>query len=265
MRTPDEQNARWLGDLGPEKDEAFVFQVLDGLLLGDAYLDKKGSLRIEQSWSHAGWIRWLEEALPKHGCGCSLITIPPKTKLCEGREIRGGGGLALYTPVYKDFKPQRNRWYPNGVKQVPSDLKLTPLVVSQWLCGDGTYARDGSLTFCTDGFDKPSVDLLSKMLLQEFAVHSRVRLTHRGQPHLHIQDKRSALLLADLVRPLIPDCFQYKLQYTRLPKKGGCPPKLQRQVVQDRLTSGISKTALARELGVSVGTLYNTLKREVPK
>lgn len=238
-----------------------MFEVLDGLLLGDGYLDKKGSLRLEQGWRHEGWIRWLEIELPKHGCETTVIPVLPRTKLCEGREIRGQGGLVLYTPVYKNFKPQRIRWYPEGVKIVPSDLKLTPLVMAQWLCGDGTYSRDGSLTFCTDGFAKRDVDYLSELLYQKFSIYSRVRLTYRRQPHLYIQDKKSALKLADLVKPWVPKCFQYKLQYTRLPKKSGVTPKLNPQVTKIILEIGVSKAALARKFGVSVSTIYNTLKR----
>jgi len=35
------------------------------------------------------------------------------------------------------FTEQYNRWYPDGIKHIPHDLKLTPLACLIWYIGDG--------------------------------------------------------------------------------------------------------------------------------
>src|SRR5206468_3127331 len=69
----------------------------------------------------------------------------------------------------KNLMPYWNKWYPNGKKIVPLELKLTPTTVLHWFMGDGTTSfikntNRVELTLCTNGFNKIEVIFLKKLL-----------------------------------------------------------------------------------------------------
>jgi hypothetical protein len=62
------------------------------------------------------------------------------------------------------------RWYPNRKKEIPEDLKLTPLICAIWFCDDGCISiRKNSLALklSTHGFTKNEVEKLALLLCQE--------------------------------------------------------------------------------------------------
>jgi len=72
---------------------------------------------------------------------------------------------------YPELVDVYKRWYPEGKKIVPKDLKLTPLVCRQWYIGDGHLAHPKrgrpSISFATCSFDKESVEYLVKELCKQ--------------------------------------------------------------------------------------------------
>lgn len=79
-------------------------------------------------------------------------------------------GVWFRTRVSKVFTPYKKKWYPNGVKIVPSDLKLSPLICAIWFCDDGSVIRNKNtirLQLATDGFQKDEVEFLAKLLREE--------------------------------------------------------------------------------------------------
>jgi hypothetical protein len=58
------------------------------------------------------------------------------------------------------FTKYREDWYPNGVKIVPKNIKITPTVLLHWYLGDGYISDECGITLCTDSFDKESLTFL---------------------------------------------------------------------------------------------------------
>lgn len=62
----------------------------------------------------------------------------------------------------------RKAWYPEGKKEVPRGLKLTPLVCRQWYIGDGCLVKsvryNPTIILCTTGFPVSDVEWLVKQL-----------------------------------------------------------------------------------------------------
>lgn len=55
----------------------------------------------------------------------------------------------------------RQRWYPKGIKVIPTDVKMTPISVLIWYLGDGSLieaSRSYYIKLCTNGFDKDNVE-----------------------------------------------------------------------------------------------------------
>lgn len=266
IRSSAEQGARFLGDRAHPANPDIVQQVVDGLLLGDGHLDRKGCLRLEQSVVRAGWLEHVHELLQRHGCQTTLIDIPAKEKVYEGRVIHGGAAQLLYSVCYTEFKAQRQRWYPEDAKRIPQDVTLTPLSLAYWICGDGTHAKRGSLTLFTNSFTSNDVQFLSSCLRRDFAVTPMVRKNGRGEFVLDLNKVEEVFHVAEVVRPWMPECCLYKIQYARHQKPNPHwyrSRKLTREaVVQIRkaATEGATLLSLARDHGISVSAVSHVVR-----
>ena len=93
------------------------------------------------------------------------------------------------------FTKIRNKWYPEGKKIIPSDLKLTPLTCLIWYLGDGYLSSNGNKTsqeliFSTDCFVKEDLETILLPQLKEFEPHIRGSRNkfHIVIPHKKIKD-----------------------------------------------------------------------------
>jgi len=162
VRSSKTQNER---HRGAPRTTAFTFaELIEGLLLGDAYIDPKGLLHLEQSDARLGWVTHVRELLLATGAESKIIPILPRKRIIDGREVRSRPGHVLYTPAYVELQAERRRWYPQGRKIVPPDLKLTPMSLAHWLCGDATSSDQGDIRFCTNGFTEHDTIFLAERL-----------------------------------------------------------------------------------------------------
>jgi hypothetical protein len=216
MRTPKEQNARWLEN----GTGAHSFrEVVDGLMLGDGQIDPKSILHLEQCNARRGWVLQVQSHLVQAGCTSKLLKIPPRIRVIEGREVISKPATHLYTPAYEELHDERARWYPRGKKIVPRDLALTPLVLLHWFCGDGTCSSDGHLIFCTQGFTRKDVAYLVEKLTTDLGVRASIGKTQRkGQFTTQVARRDEAMKIKTLLDPVIPKCCRYKLRFVR-PKR----------------------------------------------
>lgn len=67
---------------------------------------------------------------------------------------------------YHDLLLEYNRWYKNGIKIIPNDIEITPLMCYWWFVGDG-YNLNNNIYLCTDSFDKESVKSVNEKLRQK--------------------------------------------------------------------------------------------------
>lgn len=64
--------------------------------------------------------------------------------------------------ISEEFKDEKERWYPDGKKIVPPDLKLTPITIAVWYMDDGglTTNKTPTARFATNCFDFESISIL---------------------------------------------------------------------------------------------------------
>ena len=128
-------------------------QITTGLLLGDAWLEKRtinGGTRlgIQLSASREDLMSLLKQIL--YGLGC--VTNP---SLGEPLKRKSGWEYFQFrTFTFLGLNAEHSRWYPNGIKVVPSDvgLHLTPLALALWAMGDGSGLKEGSFKLSSHSF-----------------------------------------------------------------------------------------------------------------
>lgn len=138
-------------------------EIIYGELLGDASVQISSSIsaRYTQSNKHKEYIFWLFDLLSSFGLEWNRKTKGYRTE-------KGGIGFPAKTYSYPELMDIRKKWYPNGKKIVPEDIRLTPTVVKHWYYGDGWFSDSrgilGSIGFATNGFTFEDVELLIKKL-----------------------------------------------------------------------------------------------------
>lgn len=78
----------------------------------------------------------------------------------NGKEYNAKEAFLFKSKASISFTEYRNNWYPNGIKIVPKNIKITPIVLLHWYIGDGFISDTQGITLSTDSFDIDSIDFL---------------------------------------------------------------------------------------------------------
>jgi len=115
----------------------------------------------------------------------------------------------LCTKSYQELKDLRERWYPNGVKKVPDDIKLTPSTLFNWFVGDGSYipGSQGSLKLSVTCKNMREGLPTLKEKLKKLGIGCTINSTGIRIRNSH-QDNFFDYILSDGVE--IPPCYEYK-------------------------------------------------------
>jgi hypothetical protein len=137
--------------------------LLDGLMLGDAYIPpNQALLYFGQQRRNREYVEYIATAL-----GMLIERVRDRArkpdrrtgKVYECSELR-----SLSHPVYARL---RQRWYKDGRKVVPGDFRISPECVLHWFLCDGSCSvnRGGAqLVLCTDAFATQEVEFLRQQL-----------------------------------------------------------------------------------------------------
>ena len=192
----------------------FQKEIIDGSLLGDGYISGKGHgnnwFAKEQCFASKEYINWVYDSMKPYSYRVYHKEMPNSFRKSPnyGIMLKSCRFSAYPHPVFTEL---RQKWYPNGKKIVPKDLKLTPLMMAVWFCDDGSLnAEKRYAVFCTNGFDLDSVEYL-RSGFSEYNIKTTINL-QKGKPIIRIASV-SLNVLIDLIRPfVIWDCMQYKIK-----------------------------------------------------
>lgn len=151
-------------------------EVLDGMMLADGHLESSPtSARLTYGCKFKETLLDIKAEFPQ-----MHFSEPWKSK---------DGCYFFKSSYYRDLHTERIRWYPQGSKIVPKDVKITPLSCYWWFVGDG-YTQEKAIMLCTDSFDASEIQQLIDSLT---AVGFDGRKTSRNR--IRIKTKSSILFL----------------------------------------------------------------------
>lgn len=192
-------------------------EYIDGLVLGDGNIHQfknySARIRIQQAESHKGWLDVIQKDLLKWNI-CSTITpIKRSTTIIHNKEYSCQNSFFLQSLFYPELKIFRRRWYNSNKKVIPYDLKISPMLLSQWYMGDGSllkYKKYRTIRFYTDNFTFKEIEELSKLLNNKLNIHSLVH-SHTNRPIIDIGRKTDIEKIVEIIRPFICQAFNYKI------------------------------------------------------
>src|SRR5208282_6835019 len=177
-------------------------EFMTGCLLGDAWISnlkygrKSPSFGIDRKQDDLKYLKWQYEFVSNL---CSRpIVLKDKINKTTKKTQKHCLFETRHLPSLLEF---RKLWYPNEIKVVPSELKLTKLIMQTWYCDDGSLEIFDSgnfrLKFSTHGFSKDEniflIDLLQDRYNEEFS------LTKDGEKYtIRANTKAAVVLVRDL-------------------------------------------------------------------
>lgn len=196
----------WPDEFTPEQNE-----ILIGSMLGDGTIvDRSPHFRMKQARVFREYVVWFHQAFRVY----MTDLIHDSTGMCRGKVIESSMAITRTAPR---FVTLRQKWYPEGIKVVPRDIRLTPLMCAHWHVQDGQNRqgkREAILN--TNSFTKDDVEFLVERLRVDVGIksHSRRKESNKDQWIIFMGNRfgdEGYFQFLDLVRPHIPwECFQYK-------------------------------------------------------
>ncbi len=137
--------------------------ILDGLMLSDAYVSgKQRLLHFSQRRQNREYVEYVAQSL-----GIDSDRVRDRTRKPDKRTGKVYECSELRTLSHPVFIQMHERWYRDGKKVVPGDLRITPECVLHWFLCDGSCSanRGGAqLVLCTDSFSRAEVESLRDQL-----------------------------------------------------------------------------------------------------
>jgi len=176
--------------------------ILDGLLLGDASIPAgQNLLHFSQRFDRRGYVEYVADQL-----GVPRDRVRDRVRQPDSRTGRSYSCSELRTLSARTFADLRVRWYPNGRKVVPRDLRISPECVLNWFLCDGSCSPtrgNAQLILCTDAFAPADLDFLRDLL-----AGADIDATVCGK-RLRVR-QNSAARFYDYIGPCPVSCFAYK-------------------------------------------------------
>lgn len=127
-------------------------ELITGLLMGDGWIDRSGSNpTIRSEMITPEYLNYIDKKLDIFGNGVSL-RMKAEESAKENREtgFSKNAKKENYSDIYEWHSmrhPELNEfeeWYSTGQKTWPEKVKLTPVVLKHWYCGDGNFDNSNS-------------------------------------------------------------------------------------------------------------------------
>ncbi len=196
-------------------------EVIVGVLLGDAHLETRNRgetyrLKIEQSEGHRDYAEHLYDVFKPW-----VLTAPQPKRVVS----RGSVSVNWWfqTVSHGAFRFYAQQFYRDGRKSVPrlTGRWLKPRGLAYWFMDDGSlkWRQSRAVLLNTQGYDRSDVEMLARVLTQQFALETMLRRQVEGYQIVIVG--RSLDRFVDLITPYLLPSMTYKIPragQTRLPK-----------------------------------------------
>ncbi len=228
--------------------------VLDGLLISDAYIPKNQSLLyFGQCADHREYVVYVAELL-----GYPAERVRDRTRQPDKRIGKHYRCSELRTLAHPDFADLRRRWYRDGRKVVPGDLRISAEFVLHWFLCDGccsVFRGNGQLVLCTDSFSSEEVEFLLTLLAQ-VGIESRLLASRRIRVR-----KNSLVRFYEYIGESPVECLAYKWipSEIRGSRQKDLRPHYER-IASSFRCEGKTCSEIARELGTNYYSIRYILR-----
>lgn len=198
----------------PEKFTGEQEEIFNGLMLGDGCINPNiRSVKLNprltntRQLSDFDYLKWQYEKFKY------FYSTPPKeSSYLDKRTNKNYLNCYSNSRTGQIFHEYYNLWYPNGIKIVNKNIKLTPLTILVWFLDDGSIVRSGknalTIKFATDGFAVSDVEFLADLLFKYTDEIFNVYMNDKG-PILKAPTL-AAVKIIKTIDPIFLSCMERK-------------------------------------------------------
>lgn len=178
--------------------------IIIGSILGDGYLRvikgrRNAFLEINHSNKQKDYVDWKFEQLK------SIVKSPPKLRKSNGDRL----AYRFYTRQQSELTELFKLFYQKGIKIIPDNFSLDPLILAVWFMDDGGRCRSSDIYLNTQQFDGESQQKLIYALAE---LGLQVRL-NKDKSYFRLRFIKSGLpKLRSLIKPYIISAMDYKIE-----------------------------------------------------
>ena len=198
------------------KEDIDKEDIVIGSLLGDAYIEKNGIIRVWHSIKQKEYVIWLMNLYSK------FFDTTYFERICKDHRYNKEYPQAGFRVSSTNFtKLMRMLFYcPNKTISRKQLDKLTPLGLSIWYCDDGCLSfikdKDGQikgrqLILNTQGFSYEENVIISNYFKEKYSIITSIHLD-KGNYRIWMNGTEAKKFL-NLIKEYVPECMYYKLCY----------------------------------------------------
>lgn len=251
----------------PQLTEKIIFtneqiEVLNGAMLGDGclYLHKGGKnaqfVYLSKSKQH---VEFVSNYFKQYWSGEGL----KEESYFDQRTQKEYTRFKVRTYTNQSFTEEYYRWYVNGIKRLPKDLILTPLVCLIWYVGDGGLVKNGSnrsenIKLSTHCFSKKEQEQILLPQLIQFEASLMAADKSKEQYYIYIPHRKEKEFLEYIGSCPFSD-YEYKWNYT--PYKNAQPKNHtdKEQIFCEMYLNGKGYYQIAKEFNVNPSAVRHYL------
>jgi hypothetical protein len=174
--------------------------ILIGSLLGDGTMRKKVNayLEINHAYSQKSLVDWIYSKFE------NLVLTPPKWR----RGNQGREAYRFFTQSLPILTPFYDKFFINGKKIIPKDLKLNALSMAIWFMDDGSKSRS-AIYLNTQQFTVDEQNRLIFLLKNQFGIESTLN-KDKIYFRIRVRSESSKKMVKIIEKYILPE-FRYKL------------------------------------------------------
>jgi uncharacterized protein (DUF433 family) len=249
--------------------------IIIGGLLGDGCISGSNKNKCyckNHSISSEEYIIWTYEKLCPYS-SCIYYGKQPKIKCVNKKIVRITGYskfCGMKTHSHPFLTQLREKWYRNGIKMIPSDLKINPQILAIWFCDDGSSNfKTRNAKISTHCFTLDENEFLVAEL-EKFNIKSKVyvdRWYDKPKPNIRITDSKSFYNLLEVIQPFIEfKCMMYKTDINKYLEpnylSGAKLNKKHAVEVVKLYNNGMKQKDIAMKFELSQSAISNIVRRK---
>lgn len=177
-------------------------EILQGSILGDAYVAPLGKIQVEHSIKQLEYLQWKYQQL----ASITYPSLPVQVPRYNRRVDKHYTSVRFWTRQF--FRTLRSQFYQGKKKIFPLDLQLTPLMVAVWYMDDGHYEKAKKrCILATDQFDQQSLERIQTAFHSQYDIDTVLR---RSGKLVFSQENRERFLR--LIHQYIIPAMDYKIR-----------------------------------------------------
>lgn len=158
-----------------------AMEFLAGHIMGDGNLTNTGrSSYFTLSSKYPEYTQYVKDQLESFGFKCSEIYNNSHTNRVSVNGYKSKPIYTVRTRAYSELEELRKKWYPDGKKKWPADLKISPILMREYFMDDGSKGHTPTgrrSIYCT--FSLPSRSQEEAMMIVSQLEEAGIKATYR--------------------------------------------------------------------------------------